>query len=267
MNKFFRGVLPVATISILLGGCSSDTTEESKDEVITIGTQNTYPPFAFLDNNNELTGLDVEVAKEVDERLDGYTFEFYTTTWDSIFLALESNKVQAIFDEVAKTPEREEKYLFSDESYFSAQSRIVVRNEVNDVNSLEDLEGKTVGSVAGDSYTMLLEEYNETTDNPIKLKYTESGTPAEFLQELQSGRIDAYVNDPVMMNAVIENNNLDLKMVGEPLVSDDIAVVLKDDEQGQDLKELIDPILQEMKEDGTLDELSEKWTGGVYVPQ
>lgn len=252
----------------LLGGCSaSDSSSESKDEVIMIGTQNTYPPFAYADEDGELTGLDVEVAKEVDKRLDGYTFDFYTTTWDSIFLALESNKVQAIFDEVAKTPEREEKYLFTDESYFSAQSRIVVKNDVNDVESLADLEGKTVGSVAGDTYTMLLEEYNKTADTPIELKYTESGTPAEFLQELQGGRIDAYVNDPVMMNAVIEKNNLDLKIVGEPLVSDNIAVVLKDDEQGQELKALIDPILKEMKEDGTLDELSDKWTGGVYVPQ
>ena len=102
-----------------------------QEKVIIVGTQNDYPPFAYADENNELTGYDVEVMKEIEKRLDGYTFEFRATPWDSMFLALESNKIQIVADEVAKTPEREEKYLFSDESYFSAQTVIVVKSEQN----------------------------------------------------------------------------------------------------------------------------------------
>nr|WP_316047222.1 transporter substrate-binding domain-containing protein [Planococcus glaciei] len=112
----------------VLSGCSSKEAGATGEQVITVGTQNDYPPFAFADENNELTGYDVEVVKAVDEKLDGYTFEFTAVPWDSMFLALESNKIQAIADQVAKTPERQGKYLFTDESYFAAETVIAVKS-------------------------------------------------------------------------------------------------------------------------------------------
>lgn len=266
MKKFTKLALPIAAVGILLVGCSSEEAAESKDEVIVIGTQNDYPPFAFADDSDKLTGFDIEFMRAVDERLDGYTFEFEAATWDSIFLALESNKIQAVVDEVAKTDEREEKYLFSD-SYFAAETVIATQAGRTDIESIEDLEGKTVGAVAGDSYTLLLEEYNETAETPINLKYTESGTAAEILQEVQVGRIDAYVNDPIMMTTVIEEKGFDIELVGQPIVQDDMGIVFNKDEQGEKLKGLIDPIIKELKEDGTLSALSEEWTGGDYIPE
>ncbi len=251
-----------------LAGCSSEETANADGEqVIRVGTQNDYPPFAFADDANQLTGYDVDMMKAVDEQLDGYTFEYVAVPWDSMFLALESNKIQAIADQVAKTPERQEKYLFTDESYFAAETVIAVKEGREDIQTIEDLEGKAVGALAGDSYTLLLEEYNETADEPIELKYSESGNPSEILQDVQNGRVDAYVNDPIMMNAVLEKNELGVEIVGQPLVNDDMGIVLKDEEKGEELKALIDPILKQLKEDGTLSELSEKWTGGDYIPE
>lgn len=257
-------------LTAVISGCSSEpkaTTDTEQEKVIIVGTQNDYPPFAYADENNELTGYDVEVVKAIDEKLDGYTFEFSATPWDSMFLALESNKIQMIADQVAKTPEREEKYLFSDESYFSAETVIVVKSERKDITTVEDLEGLNVGALAGDAYTLLLEEYNETAENDIILKYSESGNPAEILQEVQNGRVDAYVNDPIMINTVIEQQNLDLTIVGQSLVNDQMGLVFKKDEQGEELKALIDPVLKELKADGTLVELSKKWTNGNYIPE
>ncbi|HSP23033.1 MAG TPA: transporter substrate-binding domain-containing protein [Planococcus sp. (in: firmicutes)] len=251
-----------------LSGCSSkEATSATGDQVILVGTQNDYPPFAFADDNNELTGYDVEVVKAIDEKLDGYAFEFVAVPWDSMFLALESNKIQAIADQVAKTPERREKYLFTDESYFAAETVIAVKSGREDIQTVEDLEGKAVGALAGDSYTLLLEEYNETAETLIELKYSESGNPSEILQDVQNGRVDAYVNDPIMINAVLEKNDLGVEIVGQPLVNDDMGIVLKNGEQGEELKALVDPILEQLKQDGTLAELSKKWTGGEYIPE
>lgn len=251
-----------------LGGCSSkEATSATGDQVILVGTQNDYPPFAFADDNNELTGYDIEVVKAIDEKLDGYEFEFVAVPWDSMFLALESNKIQAIADQVAKTPERQAKYLFTDESYFAAETVIAVKSGREDIQTIEDLEGKAVGALAGDSYTLLLEEYNETAATPIDLKYSESGNPSELLQDVQNGRVDAYVNDPIMINAVLEKNDLGVEIVGQPLVNDDMGIVLKNGEQGEELKALVDPILEQLKQDGTLAELSKKWTGGEYIPE
>ncbi len=250
-----------------LSGCSSEPAQSaSGEQVIKVGTQNDYPPFAFADDNNKLTGYDVEVIEAIDERLADYSFELVAVPWDSMFLALESNKIQAIADQVAKTPEREAKYLFTDESYFAAETVLAVKTGREDIQTIEDLEGKKVGALAGDSYTLLLEEYNETADEPIDLKYSESGNPLEILQDVQNGRVDAYVNDPIMMNNVLEKNNLDVEIVGQPLVNDNMGIVLNHAEQGEELKALIDPVLEELKQDGTLAELSKKWTGGEYIP-
>lgn len=251
-----------------LSGCSSEEAASATgDQVILVGTQNDYPPFAFADDNNQLTGYDVDVVKAIDEQLDGYTFEFVAVPWDSMFLALESNKIQAIADQVAKTPERQEKYLFTDESYFAAETVIAVASGREDIQTIEDLEGKAVGALAGDSYTLLLEEYNETADEPIDLKYSESGNPSEILQDVQNGRVDAYVNDPIMMNEVLEKNDLGVEIVGQSLVNDDMGIVLKNGEDGEELKALLDPIIEQLKQDGTLSELSTKWTGGDYIPE
>lgn len=259
--------LSITAIGALSGCSSEEEASATGDQVITVGTQNDYPPFAFADDSNELTGYDVEMVKAIDERLDGYTFEFVAVPWDSMFLALESNKIQAIADQVAKTPERQEKYLFTDESYFAAETVIAVKTGREDIQTVEDLEGKSVGALAGDSYTLLLEEYNETADTPIELKYSESGNPSEILQDVQNGRVDAYVNDPIMMEAVLQKNDLGVEIVGQPLVNDDMGIVLKTGDEGEELKALIDPILKELKEDGTLAELSIKWTGGEYIPE
>lgn len=276
MKKRSRVLVPmIAALGLagVLTGCSSKNTasnseSNTKDQVILVGTQNDYPPFAFADDQNKLTGFDIDVVKEIDKKLEGYTFEFVPTTWDSMFLALESNKVQAVADQVAKTAEREEKYLFTDESYFAAQTVIVTKSGRVDIETLEDLEGKKVGAVAGDSYTLLLEDYNKNeAKTPIDLQYSDSGNPSEVLQDVQNGRIEAYVNDPIMIDSVIEKLSLDLEVVGQSLVNDNMGIVFKDDKQGQQLKALIDPILKELKADGTLAKLSEKWTGGVYIPE
>lgn len=261
--------LLVITLALLiLAGCSTkDTTDGDEDTLILVGTQNDYPPFAFADENNELTGFDVEMIKAIDEKLDGYTFDFTATPWDSMFLALESNKIQAIADQVAKTPEREEKFLFSDQSYFAAETVLVTKSDRTDIQTLEDLEGKKVGALAGDSYTLLLEEYNENADDPIILQYSESGNPSEILEDIQTGRIDAYVNDPIMIHSVINKFDLDLEVVGQPILHDNIGIVFKDNKQGEELKTLIDPILKQLKEEGTLAKLSKKWTDGEYIPE
>ncbi|REE86437.1 L-cystine transport system substrate-binding protein [Paenibacillus taihuensis] len=249
------------------GNSASNSGANSEEKTLIVGTQNDYPPFAYIDDKNELTGYDVEVIKEIDKRLDGYKFDFSPTTWDSIFLSLESNKIQLIADEVAKSDEREAKYLFSDTSYFASQTVIIVKKGRTDIQSLKDLEGKNVGAVAGDSYTVLLEDYNKKNGNKINLKYSESTSPADILQDVQTGRLDAYVNDPVMTSAIIKKQSFDLEIVGEPVTSDNIGIVFAKDKQGEELKAKIDPILKAMKDDGTLAELSKKWTEGEYIPQ
>lgn len=271
MNKWTK-VATLGLVSVMIAGlvtgCGEDK-QEAKSDVTTVvvGTQNDYPPFAFADKDEKLTGYDIDVIKAIDKKLEDYKFTFKALPWESIFLSLESNKVQLIADQIAKTPEREAKYLFSDENYFSAQTVIVVKKGTTGISSLKDLEGKKVAAVAGDSYTAILEEYNKTNGNKIILKYSENSSPDTILQDVQNGRVDAYVNDPIMINATIKKNSLDLEVVGQPITIDNIALTFNNDKTGKKLKAAIDPVIKQLKEDGTLAELSNKWTGGEYIPQ
>jgi len=237
-------------------------------KTIRVATQNDYPPFCYKDDKGTLTGYDIEVVQEINKKLEGYKFVFQDSSWDSIFPSLESNKVQIVADEIAKNPEREQKYLFSDVSYFSAQSVILVKKGRTDIKTLKDLEGKNVAASPGDSYTQLLEKYNSENGNKIHLKYTDAGAdPSAILQDIQSGRVDAYVNDPVMAAAAIKKLNLNVEIAGEPIQSDNINLVFQKNKGGEELKAKIDPIIQQLKADGTLKKLSQKWTGGEYIPQ
>lgn len=272
MMKKVKVAVQLSFVALLvvafLTGCGSNS-QSSNDGVktIVVGTQNDYPPFAFADKNEKLTGYDVEVIKAIDEKLPQYKFTFSALPWESIFLSLESNKVQVIADEIARTAEREQKYLFTDENYFSAQTVIVVKKGTTGITSLKDLEGKKVAAVAGDSYTAILEEYNKNNGNKIILKYSENSSPDTILQDVQNGRVDAYVNDPIMIQATIKKNNLDLEVVGQPVTIDNIALVFNKDATGEELKAAIDPVIKALKQDGTLAKLSNKWTGGEYIPQ
>lgn len=258
-------------LAFILSGCAKEanttTTGDTQSTKIYVGTQNDYPPFCYTDENNNLTGFDIEVIKIIDQRLEDYEFEFVAAPWDSIFLSLESNKVQIVADEIAKNPEREEKYLFSDEAYFSAQSVIIVKEGRTDIKSIDDLAGLKVASFVGDSYSQILENYNATHDEKIEIVYGDSSGQSSIYREVESGRVDAYVNDPIMSAAVIKDQSLKLVLIPEPVQFDSIHLVFRKDDAGKELKTKVDTILKALKEDGTLNELSKKWTDGEYIPK
>ena len=243
-------------------------TAAPEDKILYLGTQNDYPPFAFLDENNALTGFDIEFVKALDERLDGYTIEIQPLGWDSSFVAVDAGRIQMIVDQVAVNAEREEKYLFS-APYFTAQSVIFVKKGRTDIQSLDDLRGKKVRATTGDSYTMLLEAYNakQAADQQIELVYGQISNSAEPFLDVANGRVDAYVNDPIMGAATIKELRLDIQITGQSLLTDPIAILLPKNDTGEALKKLFDPIIQGMIDDGTLAKLSEKWTQGDYIPQ
>jgi L-cystine transport system substrate-binding protein len=234
--------------------------------VIYAATQPDYPPFCYLNENNQLTGFDVDVFKAVDERLENYTIDLQPLGWEAMFLSLESHRLDMIGDEIAINPEREEKFLFS-EPYFEAQSVIIVKKGRNDIKTLKDLEGKNVVTYVGDSYDMLVSSYNKENGNRINIFRVEGIPEADTLLDIQNGKYDAHVNDPVMTTAVIAQHNLDVEIVGDIIQGDLIGFAFNKDEQGRALKAAIDPVIRELKANGTLSRLSIKWTGKDFIPK
>lgn len=253
-------------ICVVFAGCQSQVAVSSSNETdsniqkILVGTEGTYNPFNFIDEDGEFTGYDIDVLREVDKRLDDVEFDYVAAQWDSLFLGLESKKYDMVADQISKNPEREEKYWFSDESYFSSRSHIIVRKDDDSIETMEDLTGKKAGVSVGTTFAQILEEYNEKNNNPFTIQYYE-GNITSTLQDIETGRLDATINDKIIALDAIDELGLKIKVVGEPVTVTPSYFIYRKDDEGEALRDKIDEVLVEMKSDGTLAEISIKWFG------
>jgi ABC-type amino acid transport substrate-binding protein len=229
-------------------------------EAITVGTEGVYAPFTYVDDKNNLTGYDVEVVKEIGKRLN-IDVKFVPTPWDSMFLSLETNKFDLIANQIAKNPEREKKYLFSD-SYLIAGAQIIVKAGRNDINSLEDLKGLKVGIGVGSNYAKILEDANQ--DKKIDIKYYD-GNLTTVLQDIVAGRIDGTINERLTVGYNVKKLGLKVKLVGKPIALVPSHFVFRQDKDGEALRNQFDKALAGLKKDGTLVKLSDKWFGADFT--
>ena len=264
----------IVLLCLVLTGCVSQTGAPSQGSPsekgdkgtakVLVGTEGTYPPFNFKDENNELTGYDIDVVKEIDKRLDDVEFDFIAAQWDSLFLGLESQKYDMIADQISKDAEREEKYSFSENSYFSSITSLIVRNDDDTITTMEDLEGRKAGVSVGTTFAKIFEKYNEEHDRAITIKYYE-GNIISILQDIEAGRLDATVNDKIIATENIKDLGLKLKTVGEPIAAVPSYLVFRKGSESEALRTKVDEALSEMRSDGTLSEISIKWFGEDFT--
>lgn len=233
------------------GGSGEDVLAKVKEEgTLVIGTEGTYPPFTFHDASGELTGFDVEIAREVAERL-GVEAEFLETQWDAMFAGLDAGRFDMVANQVGINPERQESYEFSD-PYITSTAVLVVAEDNTEIQSFEDLEGEL-------SAQSLTSNYAETaTSYGAELEGVEGFNQA--IELLNSGRVDATVNDNLtVLDFLKQRPDAKVKVVDE---SDDAAqsALLFRKDSGAIVDEA-NKALAAMIEDGTYDEISEKWFG------
>lgn len=264
----------ILLLCLVLTGCVSQTGAPSQGSPsekgdkgpakVLVGTEGTYPPFNFKDENNELTGYDIDVVKEIDKRLDDVEFDFIAAQWDSLFLGLESQKYDMIADQISKDAEREEKYSFSENSYFSSITSLIVRNDDDTITTMEDLEGRKAGVSVGTTFAKIFEKYNEEHDRAITIKYYE-GNIISILQDIEAGRLDATVNDKIIATENIKDLGLKLKTVGEPIAAVPSYLVFRKGSESEALRTKVDEALSKMRSNGTLSEISIKWFGEDFM--
>jgi L-cystine transport system substrate-binding protein len=233
-------------------------------QVLTVGTEGVYAPFTFTDEKGQLTGYDVEVVRELAKRA-GLEVKFLPTPWDGMFLGLEAKKFDLIANQIAKNPEREKKYLFSD-GYLVSGAQIIVRGDrAGAFKGLDSLAGLKVGTGVGSNYSKLLEEWNAKGGKPpIDIKYYD-GTLTTVLQDIAARRLDATVNDRLTAGYNVKQLKLDVKVVGEPIALVPSHFVVRKGPEGEALLKKLDEGLAQLKKDGTLAKLSQKWFGADYT--
>ena len=186
---------------------------------VVVGTNAEFPPFEYVDENNELVGFDIDLFEAI-AAAAGFEFEYVNTKWDGIFVALASGEFDAVISGVTITDERKETVDFS-APYFNAGQLIIVQASNEDIAGPEDLPGHTVGvqlGTTGDIYA------TDVVGNDMMKRYDEY--PPAFLA-LSNGDVDSVVcDDPVARAFVDGQPELGLKIIGEPLTEEKYGIAV-----------------------------------------
>jgi polar amino acid transport system substrate-binding protein len=223
---------------------------------IRIAVENAYNPFNFIDETTgQGIGYDYDLFNEACERLNCET-EFVTTSWDTIVAVMggeaEADTFDVAADGITITPERAEHVDFSI-PYIALAQQLLVRAEEDRFSNVEELQALPdlkLGAQPGTTnYDMTVETFGEER----VVAFDQYGI---IVQALLNGDIDAMLIDNVAGEGYIGANEGKLKLVGEPLTSEELGFAFP---KGSDLVDPINQALQQMKDDGTLDQLYQKW--------
>jgi putative amino-acid transport system substrate-binding protein len=228
-------------------------------DTIRVGMSGGYFPFTFV-QQDELQGFEVDFMNAIAaETGDEVVFE--TMSFSGLVGALEAGRIDTIANQITITPEREAKFVFS-QPYVYDGAQVVVKEGNTEIGGVEDLRGKTVAVNLGSNFEQLLRELPFADE--IDIKTYESNIE----QDTALGRVDAFVMDRVSSAQVIAESPLPLALAGPSFSEIRNALPFRDDEAGRALRDRVDAAITEMKADGTLAAISEKWLGAdVTTPE
>lgn len=242
---------------------TADTAAETElDKVkaagkLVVGVEGTYPPFTYHDDNGELTGLDIELGKALADKL-GVEIEFQEAAWDSLLIGIDTERFDTVINSVSITDERAEKYDFSDPYYYEAR-HVVVRADDDSIHGPEDLNGKKIATNTTNAFIPWYEEQG--------VEVIGVDTSGEAIDLLLSGRVDFVGLNVPVLNAYLQEHPDAADKVKEAFVipnsEDVIAIPVRKGEP--EFLDAINAALAELREEGTLKEISEKYLGGDYT--
>lgn len=255
-NKFRRAVFAGAVLACaaaVLPARAADLLDMAKARgTLRIALEGTYPPFNFRDpKTGQLTGYDVDVARLLAARL-GLKPEFVTTEWGAILAGLGAGKYDVIVSQVNVTPQREQAFDFSTPYTYSTPQLIVRRNERIDYKKLEDLKGKKVGVGQGSVF-----EQQAKAVPGVQVKSYPAAP--ENLQDLAFGRIDAALNDSLMVGYLLKSSQLPIRAGARVGALERTAVAFR--KGNPKFHAAIDKALEQARTDGSLKAASIKWFG------
>ncbi|WP_455500551.1 transporter substrate-binding domain-containing protein [Gemmiger sp.] len=219
---------------------------------ITIAMEGTWAPWTYHDENDNLVGYDVEVGTKIAEKL-GVEPQFIEGEWDGLLAGLDAGRYDIMVNGVDITPERSEKYDFSI-PYAYNRTAVITKADNDSINTLEDLNGKTTANTISSTYAELAEKYGATVKAVDDLNQT--------FELLLSGRIDATLNAEVTFyDYTKEHPDANVKIAVLTDDANEVAIPLRKSDDTATLREAINAAIEEMRADGTLKALIEKYFG------
>ncbi|WP_413873015.1 transporter substrate-binding domain-containing protein [Albidovulum sp.] len=239
-------------------------------KLLKVATDANWAPQSFMNENNEMDGFDVDVAKEIGKRL-GVSVEFVTPGWDIITAGNWQGRWDMHVGSMTPTAERAKIFAFP-AVYYYTPAAVAVHGD-SKAAQLSDLDGKTVGTTASSTFEAYANQ---------DLTLDAAGAPA-FTYQFKPGEVKSYANsstafddlrlgDGVRLDAVVSSlpsileaakAGYPIRQLGEPVFYEPLAVAIEHGDQ--DLNDKIAEAVAAMKADGTLSALSLKWYGQDYT--
>ena len=266
-RRTFISLMGVMAAAGVLGltGCSDKTTAAStassatlnkldsiqKSGKLVVALEGAWQPWSYHDSSDTLVGYDVEVSRAIAEKL-GVEPEYVESDWDSLFAGLDAGRYDMVCNGVEVTEERAKTYDFTT-PYGYIHTALAVRKDNEDIHSFEDLKGKTTANSLASTYMELAESYGATVQGIDTLE--------ETIQLLTAGRIDATLNADVSFYDYLNvHPEADFKLVAQTAEASHVAIpVLKSEDTAY--LDALNTAIEELRADGTLKTLSEKYFG------
>ena len=276
MKKISLAVFAMMMVAMLavFAGCSSssDTNSGTADSgtaqdnslqnvldkgTLVLGLDDSFPPMGFRDENNNIVGFDIDVATEVANRM-GVELKLQPIEWSTKEMELNTGSVDCLWNGLSIDDERKQAMDLS-EPYMTNRMVLVVLND-SEYTDQASLAGKTIGVQNGSTAEKILEEsdFSKTIGNTIGFKDNVTA-----FMELETKGIDAIFMDEVVANYAITSQNKDFKVLEDGLTEEEYAVGFKKGNTA--LKNEVQKYIDEMKADGTMTQISEKWFGKDVV--
>lgn len=233
---------------------AESTVETVEDGKLTFGSSGLYKPFNYEDLDGNESGFEVDLGEAVAKEMGLEPNPVFTQDFGALIEEVNSDRIDVIMGSLTITEERAEAVDFS-EPYYTSGPLFYVHTDTDDIETFDDLDGKEVGVVSDSVYEdTVLEHIPED-----KLSTYQSDTVA--LQDLSSGadRLDMVLTDKIVGLVQADENDLEIKAVGELIFEEKIGAAVKKD--NDELLDEINAALEEVIENGTYEELSDKWFG------
>lgn len=224
-------------------------------EKLVLGLDASFPPMGFTDENNDIIGVDIDLAKAVCEKL-GMEFEAKPISWDAKEMELNTDKITCIWNGLTMTEDRKEAFEMS-RPYMKNTQVVVVMGD-SDIAAKADLAGKVVAAQKDSSGLEALQK------DEICASIAD-GQPKEYedyvtaLTDMEIGRCDAVVMDSVVANYYIPKNSKNMKILEESMGEEEYGIAFKKGETA--LKDAVEQALSELAAEGTIKEISQEWFG------
>lgn len=261
-----KRIVSIATGLLMTSGLAfsvnADLLENIKSEgTFTVGTEARFAPFEFIEDG-EIVGYSADIMEHIMAELDGVELIRMDLPWQGILPGLERSRFDYVITSVTATPERMERYHLS-APVADATMAILKRAGEDDINEPEDIAGKVAAAQAGSAQLEALQALAaelEEAGTPLSDIRTYTGVD-EAYAELGTGRVDVVINSlPNLLEA--ERTRPDVFEVvgtfGEPVY---FTWAGRNDDASASLNAFMDEQIRRLNEDGTLEELQEKWFG------